>query len=889
VTDNYQGQVDRLYRRILNIVAPVRINTTNDKGNILTAQIGVSGTPEILDNVPFVQLYGIHTNPPPKTDAIAIFANGNRSNPVLVGTNDIASRPRNYKPGEVGMFTNEGDNLKFNQGKAVALSAGNSFGLDTKSANLKGSDQITLDTPNTTHTGDVKAHGKIDASQGFFQNGNPITGGGGSAGPPGPAGPAGPAGATGATGPTGADGNAVLHGATVPPTTTGKDGDFYINTSVTSMYGPKSSGAWPTPPVSMIGPQGPQGVAGASGATGATGPKGDTGATGPVGPIGATGQTGPTGQKGDTGAAGAAGGTGPQGPAGPTGATGATGPAGANSTVPGPAGPTGGTGPQGPAGPTGATGGTGPQGPAGAGSYQAGSGIAINTGTTPPTISTAVPYLPIAGGNLTGSISVPTNSSIYFNGTTAGFPARITSDGTNMIMGIPAAGGDFVLQSATGAVNAMVVTDFGGVAFSNYVATGNIIQVPNATGYTSVETGGTARTLVNLSSDNKIYLGATTNQTVIQGTQVVVGGYLYNTLNAAGTYPASPVGYGAAYGWNFTNGNGEVDFWNTYTSVTGYNSFSWYQQTSASAATLLMQLGPSGLEINGPVTTNGANSLISFQDRTNSAVNWAWYATGGSAYLFSGSNLLQINSSGAVTLSGTLNVSGATTLAAATATTPTAGNNSTNVATTAFVTTALGGYLPLAGGTLTGALTAASVSSNTSIGCSGNLTVGGAAGINGQLAANGSGNAAFTVPNGGITIGGGGGLTVSATATLQTTVVTQITPSANNAFWCGLPAGSGPAWYGVASYSFAQQSDPTEKKDMVKAPAGALEQIKAIEVFEFTFTSDPEQKRRTGFDATQVATHHPNASIEGAINLPDMIALLWAAVQELTAKIEASP
>src|SRR3954452_15645925 len=36
--------------------------------------------------------------------------------------------------------------------------------------------------------------------------------------------------------------------------------------------------------------------------------------------------------------------------------------------------------------------------------FQAGSGIAIDNGTTPPTISTAVPYLPLTGGTVTGTI-----------------------------------------------------------------------------------------------------------------------------------------------------------------------------------------------------------------------------------------------------------------------------------------------------------------------------------------------------------------------------------------------------------------------------------------------------------------------------------------------------
>jgi phage gp45-like len=399
-----QSQIDRLYRRVLMMVTPVRINTTDDTGNVLKAQIGVSNTPEILDNVPVLQFYGFAVNPPPKTDAIAIFGNGNRSNPVIVGTNNIESRPRNYKPGEVGIFTNEGDTLKFNQGKAVALTAGESFGLDTKAATLKGSSQITLDTPNTHHTGDVKSDGKIDASQGFFQNGQPI-GGGGSPGPPGPAGPmgpAGPAGATGPTGPAGEDGNTVLNGIGNPPAGVGVAGDFYINTAATSIWGPKTT-TWPANGLSMIGPQGP------------------TGATGPAGPTGATGTTGAQGS------------TGPQGPAGPTGPTGATGPAGpagADSTVPGPPGATG------PAGPQGPTGATGPQGP----NWQVGTGLALNTGTTPNTLNMSVPVTIANGGTNATTAGAGADNLHGFTGTTAGIVRRTGAatyslDGTAYLTG----------------------------------------------------------------------------------------------------------------------------------------------------------------------------------------------------------------------------------------------------------------------------------------------------------------------------------------------------------------------------------------------------------------------------------------------------------------------
>lgn len=88
----------------------------------------------------------------------------------------------------------------------------------------------------------------------------------GPAGANGPQGAAGPAGATGATGPQGTagtnglDGKTVLNGITNPASATGVNGDFYINTATSFLYGPKAGGVWPAG-VSLVGPQGPPGTA----------------------------------------------------------------------------------------------------------------------------------------------------------------------------------------------------------------------------------------------------------------------------------------------------------------------------------------------------------------------------------------------------------------------------------------------------------------------------------------------------------------------------------------------------------------------------------------------------------------------------------------------------
>jgi phage gp45-like len=347
---NQQNQIDRLYRRILMNVAPAKILATDDSGPIHRVQVNLNGGPEIIDQLPVMQFYGLNAHAPVGSDAAAMFIAGQRSNAVIVGTNNQKARLRNLQPGEVSLYTDEGDNLKFGRGQAATLTAGISFGVTTKAATIKGSDTVTLDSPVASVTDKlVLAHdpeGPLEACTKQYADALSI-GGGGEPGPPGPQGPPG----TAAT-------------IAVGTTTTGTPGTPALVTNTG------------TPAAAVFDFTIPAGVAGATGAQGPQGPIGNPG------PAGATGPAGPQGDTGETGA------TGPQGPIGNTGATGATGPAGAAATIavgttitgtPGssaavtntgtsaaavfnftiPAGLTGATGPQGP------TGATGPQGPPG--------------------------------------------------------------------------------------------------------------------------------------------------------------------------------------------------------------------------------------------------------------------------------------------------------------------------------------------------------------------------------------------------------------------------------------------------------------------------------------------------------------------------------------------
>lgn len=96
------------------------------------------------------------------------------------------------------------------------------------------------------------------------------TGPAGPTGPQGPKGDIGPAGKDGADGQNGkdgtngTDGHSVLSGSGAPDSGIGSAGDFYIDTTATAIYGPKSTAGWGSP-TSLVGPKGDPGSPGTAG------------------------------------------------------------------------------------------------------------------------------------------------------------------------------------------------------------------------------------------------------------------------------------------------------------------------------------------------------------------------------------------------------------------------------------------------------------------------------------------------------------------------------------------------------------------------------------------------------------------------------------------------
>ena len=96
-----------LWRRVLLVIGRGRIRVVDDSrpAQVLQVQLGAT---ETKDGIPRAGEYGLASNPPLGTDAIVVFLAGERTNGVVIATNNQTFRMRNLASGEVAIHDNRG-------------------------------------------------------------------------------------------------------------------------------------------------------------------------------------------------------------------------------------------------------------------------------------------------------------------------------------------------------------------------------------------------------------------------------------------------------------------------------------------------------------------------------------------------------------------------------------------------------------------------------------------------------------------------------------------------------------------------------------------------------------------------------------------------------------
>ncbi len=181
------------------------ITATDDSGGVHMAQ--VRGTsPELIDDVPVVQLFGLSSHAPVGSEAHMICSRGDRSSTVVVATNNPDARPRNLNSGETVLYDSSGSTLKLANGGNVQMTATGTHTTTVPQIAVNAASSVQITTPlhhvegrstvayEPEQPNEVATKNYVDEHAGS---------GGGAPGPEGPQGPV--AGRRGHRGPTGAE------------------------------------------------------------------------------------------------------------------------------------------------------------------------------------------------------------------------------------------------------------------------------------------------------------------------------------------------------------------------------------------------------------------------------------------------------------------------------------------------------------------------------------------------------------------------------------------------------------------------------------------------------------------------------------------------------------
>jgi phage gp45-like len=148
---------DRLSRKALNNVGLTRSSApANENGPCQLLQLQHTGTGEVHDSIPSVQIYGFASSPMPGCDHVTIYAEGDRSKGITIGSNDQRLRPKGMISGESQIHDASGQFLYLQAGSKIVVNAVSEIDVQ-----INGSLVLKVTSTGIAVTGSITATGDI--------------------------------------------------------------------------------------------------------------------------------------------------------------------------------------------------------------------------------------------------------------------------------------------------------------------------------------------------------------------------------------------------------------------------------------------------------------------------------------------------------------------------------------------------------------------------------------------------------------------------------------------------------------------------------------------------------------------------------------------------------
>lgn len=133
-----------------NLLARCSVALVNATTKMQTAQVRLLAG-EVKDNIEHFEPYGFTSNAHEGAEGIAAFFAGDRSHGVVLCIADRRFRLKELKPGEVALYTDEGDCLHFKRGRVLEI--------QTMTLRVTAGTAVEFDTPVIRMTGKIESAG----------------------------------------------------------------------------------------------------------------------------------------------------------------------------------------------------------------------------------------------------------------------------------------------------------------------------------------------------------------------------------------------------------------------------------------------------------------------------------------------------------------------------------------------------------------------------------------------------------------------------------------------------------------------------------------------------------------------------------------------------------
>lgn len=123
---------------------------------------------ELLQNVELMQQYGYTSNPPSGSECIVLPLGGRTGHGIIIATEHGTYRLKNLKPGEVALYSDEGDSIVLKRGRIIEvttqtfrINAATAIELNAPIITGNASASVSFNTPTVNASAAIVAQGDI--------------------------------------------------------------------------------------------------------------------------------------------------------------------------------------------------------------------------------------------------------------------------------------------------------------------------------------------------------------------------------------------------------------------------------------------------------------------------------------------------------------------------------------------------------------------------------------------------------------------------------------------------------------------------------------------------------------------------------------------------------